>query len=174
MDIKAAILEEHSKAQAQKIANYIGRNKKRFEKLLDLFFGEDQRITQRAAYAVMHVVDNHPDIIQSYLSAILDNLQNPIHVAVKRNSLRILQNVDLPEDLLGLAADLCFGFLNDTKEAVAVRVFAMQVCYNICVREPELAPELKAIIEDFYPHGTAGFKSRGRKILKQLNGMIKE
>ena len=49
----------------------------------------------------------------------------------------------------------------------------MQVLYNVCQKEPDLANELKIVIEEFLPHGTAGFKSRGGKILKKLNKLLK-
>ena len=44
----------------------------------------------------------------------------------------------------------------------------MTVLYNITLKIPELADELKIIIEDQMPYGSAGFKSRGKKILKGL------
>ena len=36
MDIKAALLEEHSKAQALRIVKYIGTDQKRFDTLMNL------------------------------------------------------------------------------------------------------------------------------------------
>ena len=95
------------------------------------------------------------------------------HDAVKRNTVRLLQGVDLPEELMGRVVDICFKFLLDVKEPVAVRVFSMQVLYNICLKEPELADELRIVIEEFMPHGTAGFKSRGKRILKGLQKLLK-
>jgi len=151
------------------VLKYIGNDETRFADLMDLFLGDEYRVTQRAAWVVGHTADHNPQLFQPYLRPLIENLQNSVHDSIKRNTLRVLQDIDLPEDLLGLAADICFGFLNDPKEAVAVRVFSMTVCYNICVKEPELANELQLVIEEYLPHGTAGFKSRGKKILKLLD-----
>ncbi|MEM8906884.1 MAG: hypothetical protein AAGD05_03475 [Bacteroidota bacterium] len=169
MDIKAALLEEHSKAQALKIADYVGQHPEYFETLLSLFLHENYRITQRAAWPLVFVVEAQPQLIKPHLRKVVENLQGAVNVAVKRNTLRFLQLMDLPEDLLGLAAEICFAFLDDPQEAIAVRVFSMTVLYNICVKEPELGNELRMVIEDHLPHGSAGFKSRGKKILKALS-----
>lgn len=168
MDIKAALLQEHSKTQSLKIADYIGNSQERYDRLMELFLMEEYRVTQRAAWALQFATEAHPHLLDFHLRPVIENLQKPVHDAVKRNTLRFLQFVDLPEDLLGLAADICFAFLDDPKEAIAIRVFAMTVCYNICLKEPELGNELRLIIEDHLPHGSAGFKSRGKKILKAL------
>ena len=170
MDIKTALLEEHSKAQAMKIVRYIGSDQKRFDELLKLFLTNEYRISQRAAFSLGHACQARPYLIAPNLRLIIENLQDDtVHDAVKRNTVRILQDIDIPEDLLGLTADICFRYLNDPKVAVAIRVFSMSVLYNICKKEPDLSNELKLVIQDHYEHGTAGFKSRGKKILKQLN-----
>ncbi|GHN02752.1 hypothetical protein WSM22_42410 [Cytophagales bacterium WSM2-2] len=56
----------------------------------------------------------------------------------------------------------------DKKEPVAVRVFSMTVLGNLAVKVPELRNELIPLIEDQMPYVSAGFVSRGRKVLKQL------
>ena len=173
MDLKAAILKEHSKAQALLIQQYIGSNQELFDELMTHFFSNEYRVTQRAAWVVSHCVDKYPFLIRPHLEKLVHNLgDKKIHVSVKRNTIRILQEVDVPEDLLGPLADYCFKFLLDPKEAAAVRIFSMTVLYNICKKEPDLANELKVVIQEFLPHGTAGFKSRGNKILKGLNKML--
>ena len=134
-----------------------------------LFFNGEYRITQRAAWIVHYCADNYPGLIEPYLAKLVDNLFNDkIHVAVKRNTLRILQYIDIPEKLLGRVAEICFNFLASGVEPVAVKAFSMTVLYNITLKEPELANELKLHIEQLLPFGSAGIKSRGRKILAKL------
>jgi len=170
MDIRATLLVEHTKANTMKIVNYIGSNQKRFDALMELFLANEYRVTQRAAMAVGHSADLHPKLIKKHLKSLLENLNSPdIHDAVKRNTVRLFdKHFDLPEELLGIAAELCFGYLDDPQEAVAVRAFSMGVLYKICLKEPELGNELIMVLEDHLPHGSAGFKSRGNKILAKL------
>jgi hypothetical protein len=42
---------------------------------------------------------------------------------------------------------------------------------NLAKDYPEIKTELKLLIEDQLPHQTAGFKSRGKKILKELENL---
>ena len=75
---------------------------------------------------------------------------------------------------MGKVADVCFDYLASPKEAIAIRVFAMEVLFNICKKEPELADELKLLIEDHYPHSSAGFQSKARKVLKSISKLKME
>ncbi len=168
MTLREEILKEHSKPHAIYLCNKIGPNQEAFDELLELFLGDDYRITQRAAWVVSHCAEAHPWLIEKHLKSIIENLQKPVHVAVKRNTLRILQFIDIPEDLMGITADICFQYLNSGKEPVAVKVFAMTNLYNIVKVYPELGEELKISIEEQMPFSSAGFQSRGKKILKAL------
>ncbi len=168
MNIKEALLAEHSKAQSERIADYIENDPERFAELMALFFGDEYRLTQRAAWVVGHCADRYPEIIEPHLERIIYNLRKTTHVAVRRNTVRILQNVDLPDHLLGEAADICFLYLANPEETVAVKVFSMSVLWNICQKEPDLTNELKLLIEEQMPYATAGFKSRGGKILAAI------
>ncbi|MEM1122482.1 MAG: hypothetical protein AAGJ18_18700, partial [Bacteroidota bacterium] len=167
MDLKAAILKEHSKPQALLIRDYIGDNQALFDVLMTHFFSNEYRVTQRAAWIMTHCVDKYPFLINPHLEKLVQNLQaEKIHDAVKRNTLRLLAAVDLTEELMGHLVDIGFKFLLDPKEPATIRIFSMQVLYNICLKEPELADELRIVIEEIMPQGTAGFRSRGKKILK--------
>lgn len=169
MSLRKELLKEHSKSHTVYLANKIGTNQELFDELIRLFLGNESRVTQRAAWVVSHCIEANPWLIEKHLKSIIENLQKPVHVAVKRNTTRILQFIDIPEDLVGLTADICFRFLNSGKEPVAVKVFAMTVLANIVSQYPELSRELKISIEEQMPFGSAGFKSRGRKILKVIS-----
>lgn len=168
MDIKKELLVEHSKVNALRIAAYIGDSKSRFKALLSIFLGDHYRSTQRAAWVLSICSDKNPEILDPYLETIILNLKNNVPVAVKRSTLKALQEVDLPDNLLGEAAEICFGFLSSSNEPIAVKVFSMTVLLNIVKKIPELKNELKILVEDQMPFGSAGFKSRGKKTLAAL------
>lgn len=64
--------------------------------------------------------------------------------------------------------NICFAYLESPAEALAIKVFSMTVLGNLAKLYPEIIPELKLLIEDQLPYQTAGFKSRGKKVLKVL------
>lgn len=166
--LREELLKEHSKPHTVYLANEIGANQEAFDELMVLFLGDEYRVTQRASWVVSHCYDVHPWLFQKHLKAIIENIQGPVHVAVKRNTLRMLQLIDIPEELLGLTAELCFNFLNSGQESIAVKANAMTVLFNIVKKYPELKGELKITIEEQMPFGSTGFKNRGSKILKAL------
>ena len=76
--------------------------------------------------------------------------------------------INIPEELWGETIEICFRFLSGN-EAVAIKVFSMSVLYNLSLNVPEIITELKVVIEDHLPYGSAGFKSRARKVLAKLD-----
>jgi hypothetical protein len=163
------ILRQPSKATATKIAGYIGNDPARFSELVGLFLAGPYRITQRAAGRLGHCLQHHPELIKPHLKKILDQLGRPgIHDSVKRNIVRLLQGIEIPKSLQGKTADACFAYLGNPKEPIAVRVFSMSVLANLAKESPELKNEIIPLIEDQLPFGSAGFRSRGRKVLREL------
>jgi hypothetical protein len=80
-----------------------------------------------------------------------------------------MQYTDVPKRLQGRVIDLCFKYLSDKKEAIAVRAFSMTVLANLTKDSDELRKELKIVIEDHLPYGSPGFTARARKVLKQIS-----
>ena len=169
MNLVKVLLREHSKAQTTKIVNYVGDNEERFKELIDVFLAGPYRVTQRAAWPLSYCVEYHPELIRPHLSRIIRNLnKHGQHDSVKRNTIRLLQFISIPQKLQGITTQVCFSLLQNPKEPIAVRVFSMTVLDNITKVQPELRNELKIILEDNLPYGSAGFVSRARKILSTL------
>lgn len=166
MDLRAAILQEHSKAQSLKIVAWVGSDKSRFRALLDLFLHGEYRVVQRSAGMVSKIADIQPELIMPHLEVIVSKMSEPgVHVAVKRNVIRLLQGIEIPEKLHGVVMNSCFGLLADPKETIAVRVFSMTVLSNLSKSYPDIRQELKAIVSDIMEQeASAGFKARVRKL----------
>ncbi|MEZ5041194.1 MAG: hypothetical protein R2828_14955 [Saprospiraceae bacterium] len=168
MDLLAAILSEHSKANTIAICQWIGADQDRFDSLMDLFLEGEYRVVQRAAWVVCEAALAHPSLIQPHLDALLHAMETPKHDAVLRNGLKILAEMDIPAAYMGKAATISFDLFAAPKTPIAIKVHAMQVIANLCQYEPDLAEELKLLIEDHWEQASAGYKSRARRVLKQL------
>jgi hypothetical protein len=171
VNLRDKILKEHSKKQTMKIVRYVGNNQSRFDELIKLFLGNEYRVTQRVAWAVSYCAIEHPNLIIKHLKKILLNLRNPVHRAVKRNTIRLLQDIDIPKHLKGDTAGICFQFFNSNEESIAVKTFSMTVLANICKDHPELKNELRFSVEALIPYGSSGIRSRAKKILKSIDGL---
>lgn len=168
MILSEALFAENSKAQTLRIVHYIADNQERFDELMELFLHGDNRTMQRASWVLSYSVESYPSLIQKHLEPFVLNLQNDTHDAVKRNTLRVLQDIPLPEDLTGFVADYCFRALQDRSFPIAVRVFSITILGNICQQEPELKTELKLLLEEMLPYEGPAFISRSKRTLKQL------
>ena len=169
MNLRETILEEHSKAQTNKIIKWIGSNQKRFDELFKLFLNDEYRVVQRAAWPLSYCVINHPELIKKHFTKLIKNLRKPgLHDSVKRNTVRLLQHIPIPGKLHGEVMDICFNYISDPKEKVAIKAFSLTTLENLCQQYPEIRQELKAIIEDRWDYETAAFRSRAKKILSKL------
>jgi hypothetical protein len=169
MDIRSALLKEHSKRQTLRVAAYAGSSSKAFAKLMNLFLGDEYRITQRASWAVTWCIKKDPSLLNPWAGRLIASLNRKnVHDAVKRNALRVLCEVMIPEACQGSAVEACFRFMKAKEEPVAVKVFAMTVLANICLQQPGLKSEVILTIEEMLPYGSAAINSRGKKVLKQL------
>jgi hypothetical protein len=165
--LKEQILQEHSRAQAIRLRDWVGSNVDRVSILIELFLEDEYRITQRIAWVIRFIYLKNPELLRPYFEQLVGLLRKPnLHNAVKRNILGLFEDIEIPNHLYDELVDLCFTFLADPQEAIVVRIFSMTILEKICKDIPELKNELKLIIEDHIEHGSAGFKHRGKKILK--------
>jgi len=166
MDIRAALLAEHSKRQTAKIVDYIGNDPSLFKELIDNFLGDSYRVSQRAAWAVSNCIELHPELVKPYYGRLLSQLErDDSHVAVRRNVVRLLQFVDVPAPYRGRVFDACYKLFADAGEPVAIRVFSMTVAAQIAKGKPELLDELRLVAKEHPEAATAGFRSRARRVL---------
>ncbi|AWW30347.1 hypothetical protein DN752_09560 [Echinicola strongylocentroti] len=169
MDIRSELKREHSKEVSSKIVAYIGDDPLRFQELMKILVAGPYRITQRASWPMALAVEKYPALLLPYYKTVISLLGKPeILPGIKRNILRVLQYQEIPEEFEGGVLDRTFQLLEDTREPIAIRVFSMQVVYNLSERYPAIKPELKGIIEASLPYASAGFKSRAHKILPKL------
>lgn len=165
-NLREEILKEHSKVQCTKIVNWVDTSQQRFDELFDLFLNDEYRVVQRAAWPVSYCVIAHPEFIKKHWSSLIKNLQQPnLHNAVKRNSIRLLQDIAIPKKYQGQIMDICFKYVESPTEAVAVKAFSLTVLSNLARLYPEILPELKLLIEDQLPHQTAAFRSRAKFLI---------
>lgn len=166
MNLRDKILTEHSKSQTSKIVKWIGNSQERFDELFNLFLKDDHRVTQRAAWPLSYAVRSHPKLINKHLGKLIKNLRKAgLHDAIKRNTVRILQDIEIPKRYHGEIMDICFNYIQSPTEAVAIKAFSLTVLSNLLPLYPEIKNELKLVIEERLEHETNAFRVRARKAL---------
>jgi hypothetical protein len=170
MILRDEIVKEHSKSQCTKIVQWIGDDQKRFDELFDLFLHDEYRVVQRAAWPLSYAVIAHPQFIKKHWAKLIKYMQQPgLHNAVKRNAVRLLQDMDIPEKYQGAIMNICFTYLESFDEAVAVKSFSLTVLGRLAKQYPEIIPEIKLLIESQIGHQTPAFKVRARQFQDTIN-----
>ncbi|MBZ0202506.1 MAG: hypothetical protein K8I03_05770, partial [Ignavibacteria bacterium] len=140
MDLREETLKEHSKKQTLKITAWIGNNEDRYRQFLQLFLGEDRVIVQRLSWVLSLLAERQPKLVEKHMKEIINRLDDKdIHVAVKRNVIRVMQFLNIPKKFHAKVFNHCINFMCDPNETVAVRCFSMTVAVKLSGNYPELA-----------------------------------
>ena len=163
------ILKEHSKSNTTRVAKLLDNDPVKFGMLMKVLFN-DQAIdpARKAAWVMKECVESHPYLIAPYLPALVQYAgKKNQHQAIIRNSLAVLEKVEIPQKLEGMVVDLCFRIIGGQGESVAAKAYAMGVIEKLSKRYPVLLQELGILVSELYHHESSGFRARARKILQK-------
>jgi hypothetical protein len=156
-----------------KIVCFIGADPVRFNQLVTICIGSDIILAQRASRVFRYCVEKYPWLMRKQIRRILKNIQGSIHPAVRRNFIKSLEYISIPDSLEAKRISLCFDLINSKKEFVAIKVYAMNYLTSCCQKYPDLIVELKSSIESQIEFEKPAFLSASRKFLKKLKLTIK-
>jgi hypothetical protein len=167
MNLKSEIIKEHSKYNTERVAGFIGNNPELLDELTGIVLKEENDTARKAAWVMRMCYENNTHCLDKYISKLVHHLsKDQIHTAVRRNILGILITACIPEKDWGILIDHCFKFLLSGQETISVKAFSMDIIQRYAINEPSLYNELCLVLEDQYPFGSAGFKSKARKVLQ--------
>ena len=139
-----------------------------FDLLFRWIFSDDQRLAWRSCWIIDTASEDFPDLLADKIPVIVEGLLSTKSRSLKRHFTRILCRYPVPEEYLGLIVNRSFELLAPS-EPIAVRVFALQLLFNITQTLPDLKGELISVIESLMDEGgSAGFINRSTKLLRQL------
>lgn len=166
LSIKEQLLKEHSRSQTVKITRYVGKNQDKFNELMRCVFSKVTVISQRASPVMYECGLKHPVLMKKWHKKLIMNLSNPVHDAVKRNTVRLYQFIEIPASDEGILNDQCFQLLKSEESPIAIKAFALTVIGRIAEKYPELKNELALTFEQQRDYAGKGLKSRAAKVLK--------
>lgn len=168
MDIRSLLANLPSGEERALYIDAVGTSRKEVSALLALIFEDKDPIAWRAAWILDGSDELHPGLVRERITGIIRKLPDLESAGALRSLLRMLCRYEIPEEEQGLIIDLCFSYLMSELYPVAVKVHAMQIIYHHTLLYPELKEELQTVIEDQMENNSVGFKSRGNRILQQL------
>jgi hypothetical protein len=169
MHLRNQLLKEHTKQNCSAIVEWVGNDGSRFKQLFDLFLNDDARVTQRAAWPMSYCVIAHPEFMEDNFEKLVKNLERKeLHNSIKRNTVRLLQEIPIPSEYEGAVMNICFQYLESPSETVAVKAFSLTILGKLAEKYPEIIPEIKLQVEDQLPHQTAAFRQRAKEFLRKF------
>lgn len=168
MNIKEELGKGYHRDVYLQVSSYVGSDQNKFDQLMELFFGGDNSMAQVVSNPISLCLEKHPKLLDAYYETLIHQLKYATVNTMRRNCVKFLQPVHIPDVWVGEIADICFRMLGDMKEAIAIKVFSMTVLHHIVQRFPELREELVFLLREQLPYASAGFKSRATKILKEI------
>lgn len=170
MNLREVLLENHTLILMQSIKKYVGDDKKRFSELMKLSLADENILAPRASWAAMHAGDKKQDLLNPWIGKMVKHLSKSSHSSVKRNFLRLFQEIVIPEKYRGELIEISYKLVFSISEPIAVRVFALTVICNQVKFHPELRNELEIVVKDLMiPGAPPAIFARGKKILKTLS-----
>jgi len=174
MTIHEQLLKENSKKNWNLVAKKIGTDKTLFKELMQIYFTDEDYMVLRASQVMSDISDVHPELLKPYLTKLIKHLNPDSIDAVRRNTMRVFQTLDIPVELEGELFEKGMAYLKSATEPKAVKAFSMTVLRRICEKYPDLCSELIPQIEILLQESASpGLVSRGEKELKKLRGIQK-
>ncbi|MGZ3883416.1 MAG: hypothetical protein ACXVPQ_06675 [Bacteroidia bacterium] len=142
------------------------------KEIAKLVLGDDPNISMRASWALMHVSMVKPEAITPLLPSLFEFLRKTgQHTGAIRNTIRIMHEVDVPENYCGELFDICMAHIKNAAMPMAVRAFSIVTIGQICETYPELKPEVELVLSELsaFPQPasiTSSIKKTSKILLK--------
>ena len=172
MIVREQLLVANSRANADKVIAMVADNPELLVQLMICFLGDEVIVAQRASQAVGDIGRHDSDLLLPWLEDIVDAIEKPVHVAIRRNGVRFFSELEepLPEALEERLIKMCGEFVADPKVAIAIGAFSMSFVADRADRYPKAAKKLCKDLRARLPNASSGFANRARKVIKQLEG----
>ena len=157
------------------------RNVKRIKELAELanndsiafegiFFGiksTNERIAYNSSWAAAHLTEKNSkcDIFR-FFPILIEVASTTVKGGIKRNIIKILQQIPIPVEFQYDCADLALNALLNKNDDVAVRAFALTILEHLIVNIPELIEEVLFLIEKEKSFANAAFIVRSNRFEK--------
>lgn len=162
------ILTQHHKKE---IIQYLRDHPDRFEEALELALADHPLYSWRAAWVLWSCMEPNDKRVRKHIKQIIAILPER-KSSQQRELMKILEQMDIDENLEGVLFDLCIRLWERTDLQPSVRYNAFKVMLKIAKKHPGMADELKSLTEDHYLDSLSrGVKYSIRKML--LNARIK-
>lgn len=138
----------------------------RFDQLFAGMVSPDPVIRMRAADAIEKITARHPEYLQPYKQPLLEQVAGSQQQEVRWHVAQMLPRLELDQAERQEAVQILRGYLQDRSRIV--QTFALQALADLAKMDEALQQQVIPLIEQAVRTGSPAVRSRGRKLLAQL------
>lgn len=174
-DIESALKGRLGKRNIQEVVDWSSKNTSNREKLLNLAFCEDDKLSCNALWCLTHLRKNDSQWLQTLQDKFINSLLQEKTISRKRMLLQLLRDQEYAEENIRVDfLDFCMSKINSETEPYAIRCFSLYIAIKMCRYYPELISELEERIsllrrEPLSP----GLKCAIRKVQNEIKSITK-
>ena len=120
-----------------------------FNQTLELALQTIDPVSWRAAWVLFHYMEERDPRLQIHLNQLISAIPEKKD-GQQRELLRIIEQLDIPEEQEGILFDVCMNIWEQVGKIPSVRIFAFRVIHKIAQKYPELQSELKFMTQPQY------------------------
>lgn len=129
---------------------------------------EDNPLAMRWAWLLENTIIPRKELHEVHLDGLANAYLQTKSPSVRRVIGKILVNAKIPEAYEDELYDFTIKQLQKADEPVAVKFHAMNIAAEIALRYPDLATELRHVIEDQIEKNSVAFKAGSKHVFKKL------
>jgi len=143
-----------------------------FSDLIAGMLDGDRLVRMRAADAVEKATRMHPEWLQPWKGALLGDVSTLEDKELRWHVAQMLPRLRLTSADKATVVRILLGYLKD--QSSIVKTFSMQALADLAEQDEQLLDQVLPLIDRLTRTGTPAMKSRGRKLLKQLETKVKQ
>jgi hypothetical protein len=168
-NFRELLLKGNSRSYTDFVADIVTNRPELVSELWEIYLAIEEPVSRKAAWIIDTASENKPAWVQPFLPALIEKLHEFNHDGLKRHALRMIARMPFPNGREGELMNITFGWLLSPTESVAVKMYCIQILYRLSTIEPDILQELYDTIEFQMADGTPGFRSIGRKMMRQID-----
>jgi hypothetical protein len=167
VDLEMKLKDCNSREKSHLLKSTFLKTNTSLDELYQLVKFRDPEFNHRASWVFNHIIEEQPTWLEPYIDDLITWLPTSVS-STQRDTLRSVTKYGIPNKNEGAWIDICFDFLLDPDQAVAVKVHAMEIAFRLTKKHPDLKNELLDVIDQFYEVSSYAFQARARKVRKGL------
>ena len=138
-----------------------------FKVVFNAMLSDDPIIRMRSADAVEKITTKHPEYLQPYKEKLIQQVAKIEQQEVRWHVAQMVPRLELSKEERAVIVEILLDYLDDKSKIV--KTFSMQALADFAERDAGLRPQVIKLLEELTRTGSPAMRSRGRKLLKNLN-----